>query len=86
MKQDLGIKIREVLDQRGQLALPAARIGDYDDLYAAGLKSFATVQVMLALEGLFNVEFPDDMLTRNTFSSIHNIGEGVSLLKLSEGA
>jgi len=40
------------------------------DLYQAGMTSHASVNVMLALEGKFDVEFPDRMLRRNVFESI----------------
>jgi acyl carrier protein len=40
------------------------------DLYDAGLTSFASVQLMLALEEAFDVEFPERMLNRKTFASL----------------
>ncbi len=62
--------IRQALDQHGRLGVPAARLDDSADLYAAGLTSFAAVQVMLALEENLGVEFPDRMLNRKSWSSI----------------
>ena len=50
----------------------------YDaDLYAAGLSSHATVNLMLALEEAFDIEFPDRLLRRQTFSSIDAIAEAL---------
>jgi len=43
------------------------------DLYELGLTSHASVNVMLALEDEFDVEFPDEALKKSTFASIHNI-------------
>ncbi len=43
------------------------------DLYQSGMTSHASVNVMLALEGEFDVEFPDHMLKRNVFRSIRSI-------------
>lgn len=40
------------------------------DLFDAGMTSHQTVQVMLALEDEFDIEFPDDQLTRSTFETI----------------
>ena len=40
------------------------------DLYAAGLSSFASVQIMLAIEETFDLEFPDNLLNRKSFQSI----------------
>ena len=45
-------------------------LADDADLYAAGLSSFASVQLMLGLEEAFDIEFPDSMLNRKSFASI----------------
>src|SRR5690606_41883690 len=45
-------------------------VADAADLYAAGLSSFASVQLMLGLEEAFDIEFPDHMLNRKSFASI----------------
>ena len=66
-------RIRAVLAQHGRLAQDAQAIGTSTDLYQAGLTSHASVNVMLALESAFDVEFPDQMLTRSVFSSIDAI-------------
>jgi acyl carrier protein len=63
-------RIRTVLAQHGRLAQDAATLADAADLYQAGLTSHASVNVMLALESSFDVEFPDQMLTRSVFSSV----------------
>ena len=62
--------IRELLAKHGGLPTAVAEISDTADLYAAGLSSFASVQLMLALEDNFEVEFPDRMLNRRSFASI----------------
>ncbi|MDQ2724730.1 MAG: acyl carrier protein [Actinomycetota bacterium] len=43
------------------------------DLYRNGLSSHASVNVMLALEDAFDLEFPDRMLKKSTFESIDAI-------------
>ncbi len=35
---------------------------------------------MVALEDEFDVEFPDEMLTRQTFSSVRRISDGTATL------
>jgi acyl carrier protein len=77
----LGSRIRAVLATHGRLGVDAARLSDTDDLYAAGITSLASVNVMLALEGEFNIEFPDNMLNRSLFSSVAAIQAAV--LKLA---
>lgn len=73
-------KIRTVLARHGRLPGDVAAIGYDADLYAAGLKSFASVQVMLALEETFDVEFPERMLNRATFGSISAIDRSITEL------
>ena len=50
-------------------------LADDADLYAAGLNSHATVNLMLALEEAFDVELPDRLLRRRTFSSVDAMAE-----------
>jgi acyl carrier protein len=47
-----------------------ATLSDDDDLYQAGMTSHASVNVMLALEDAFDIEFPDRMLKRSVFESV----------------
>lgn len=72
--------IRAVLTKHGRLPGNIADVAYAADLYAAGLKSFASVQVMLALEEAFDVEFPERMLNRNTFASIEAIDRALAEL------
>jgi acyl carrier protein len=88
MKSDSGVRevgsdlaaIREILAQHGRLCAAAGSLQDDSDLYSAGLTSLATVNVMLALENHFDIEFPDAMLSRKTFASIESIAEAVAEL------
>lgn len=70
--------IRRALDQHAQLSSPAESVADDADLYAAGLTSHATVNVMLAIENDLDIEFPDELLTRSTFASVGAIAEAVT--------
>jgi len=65
--------IRSVLKEHGRLSVDAATIAESADLYQLGLTSHASVNVMLALEGKFDLEFPDRMLKRGVFESIASI-------------
>lgn len=62
--------IRTILREHGRLAVDVATLADETDLYQAGMSSHASVNVMLALEGKFDVEFPDRMLRRRVFESV----------------
>ncbi|WP_420750595.1 acyl carrier protein [Rhodococcus sp. O3] len=66
--------VRNVLAQQGRLSVDAMTLDTGVDLYTVGLTSHASVNVMLALEEVFGVEFPDELLRRSTFESIASIG------------
>ena len=61
-------------------------LADDADLYAAGLTSHATVDLMLALEEAFDVEFPDSLLRRRTFSSVDAIAEALTEIGVKKEA
>jgi len=69
--------IREVLADHGRLVTDVRSCGVGDDLYVLGLSSHACVNVMLALEERFDVEFPDHLLKAETFASISAIRGGL---------
>ena len=73
-------EIRAVLGRSGALQADVATLGEGDDLYAAGLTSLASVNLMLALEETFDIEFPERMLRRKTFESIAAIRSAISEL------
>lgn len=73
-------KVREILEKNGRLSTPVTGLANDSDLYNAGLTSLATVGLMLALEDEFNIEIPDSMLGRKTFSSIQSIVDVVEQL------
>ena len=55
-------------------------------LPGAGLTCHATVSVMLALEEAFDIEFPDRLLRRKTFSSIDAIAEALAEIGVRDEA
>ena len=76
-------QIRAILKEHGRLAVDPSTLGEDADLYQAGMTSHASVNVMLALEGTFDVEFPDRMLRRGVFESIAAIK--AALEELTDG-
>ena len=66
-------QIRAILKEHGRLAVDVGALPDDGDLYQAGMTSHASVNVMLALEGAFDIEFPDRMLRRGVFESVESI-------------
>ncbi len=79
-------RIREILADHARLNVDPATLADDDDLYQAGMTSHASVQVMLALEDEFDIEFPDAMLKRSVFESIANMAAAIGTLTSEEAA
>jgi acyl carrier protein len=73
-------KIRKILKDHGRLTQDAATLAEDADLYQAGMTSHASVNVMLALEGEFDIEFPDHMLKRGVFESMASMRDAISQL------
>ncbi|MBQ0937180.1 acyl carrier protein [Ideonella paludis] len=80
MSASVAERIRAILAKHGKLSQDAAALAADADLYAAGMTSHASVNVMLALEGEFDIEFPDHLLTRAVFSSVAAIQAAVEEL------
>ena len=70
-------QIREILSTHGRLSADVSALSDDADLYDAGLTSLITVNLLLAIEDHFDVEFPDELLSRRTFQSIDALSEAV---------
>ncbi len=73
-------RIREILAKHARLSADITTLSDESDLYSAGLTSLTTVNLMLAIEEQFDIEFPDHMLGRKTFGSIQALCEAVEEL------
>lgn len=78
--EEITTAIRTVLAEQGRLSVDAAAVDESADLYAAGLTSHATINVVLGLENALDIELPDEMLVKGTFASIAAIREAVSPL------
>jgi acyl carrier protein len=72
--------VREIIQEHGRLSVDVAALPDDASLYEAGMTSHASVNVMLALEDAFDVEFPDEMLKRSVFESVASIAGALSQL------
>jgi acyl carrier protein len=78
--------VRTILEDHARLPVAASTLAADADLYAAGMTSHASVNVMLALEDHFDVEFPDDMLKPSVFATIAAISEAVDQLRREQAA
>ncbi|MCA8925556.1 MAG: acyl carrier protein [Planctomycetes bacterium] len=73
-------KVRQVIAEHAQLPADLPPLEDQTNLYEVGMASRASVNMMLALESVFEIEFPDSMLNRAVFESIAAISEAVEEL------
>jgi acyl carrier protein len=74
-------KIRDILARHGRLPVGIETLSDTDDLHEAGLTSFASVELMMALEEAFEVEYPDKMMNRRNFSSVAAISAAIQKIR-----
>ena len=84
MSVSVQARVRSVLKNAGCLQVDVDQLADDADLYAAGLNSHATVNLMLALEDAFDVELPDRLLRRRTFASVGAIAEALSEIGVAD--
>jgi D-alanine--poly(phosphoribitol) ligase subunit 2 len=73
-------EVRQVVAESELLAQPVETLSDTDDLFEAGLTSYGSVRIMLALEDRFDVEFPEALLTRKTFATFAAMAAAVGSL------
>ena len=71
-------QVRQILAHNGRLAVPVDNLAEDADLFAAGLDSLAIVNVLMSIEEHFDIELPDELLSRRTFASIGAITRVVS--------
>jgi len=80
MIKSVSAAVREIVREHGRLAVDVDGLPDDASLYEAGMTSHASVNVMLALEDAFDVEFPDEMLKRSVFETVANIAGALRAL------
>lgn len=76
--------IRRIVQEHGRIPNSIDGVADTDSLYNVGLTSHATVNVMLALEDEFDIEFPERFLNRSTFETIASLRAAIGSI-MEEG-
>lgn len=74
-------RIRQIVREHAGLGTAYDKVTPSTDLYRAGMTSYASVVLMIALENEFDLEFPDTMLSRNVFESIDSIATAIESLQ-----
>jgi acyl carrier protein len=77
---DVSDRIKQIIFEHGRLPTDVRTLAEDADLYQAGMTSHASVNLMLALEAAFDIEFPDAMLKRSVFQSVSSISQALSEL------
>jgi acyl carrier protein len=79
-------EVRRIVGDNARLSVDVGTLQPQSDLYEAGMTSHASVNVMLAIEDAFDIEFPDRMLKRSVFESISAIASALTELQTSAAA
>ena len=74
-------RIRKIVKDNSGLGLNFESVDDRTNLYQAGMTSYASVVLMIALENEFELEFPDGLLSRRVFESIDTIASAIESLQ-----
>lgn len=69
--------VREIIALQGRLSVPIDQVAGADDLYAVGVMSHTAVNVMLAIEDRFAIEFPDALMSKSTFATVDALAAAV---------
>ena len=77
-------RIQKIVRDNAGLGAGFENIDSSTDLYRAGMTSYASVVLMIALENEFGLEFPDGMLSRSVFESVDAIANAIESLQQVE--
>jgi acyl carrier protein len=72
--------VRDILQQAVTLSVPVSSLSEDDDLYEAGLSSFDLITLITTLEEKSRVEFPLELMVRETFATIERISSTIDSL------
>lgn len=81
MSQETLEAVRRIVADHAALERDPATLAPTDDLFEAGMTSHRSINVMMAVEEELDVEFPDDLLTQETFTSLQSISDTVEQLR-----
>lgn len=70
-------RVRTTVGSMNLLPVPLDGLSDDDNLFDAGMTSFGSVQLMMAIEEEFDIEFPNSLLTRKTFATLGGLTSAV---------
>jgi acyl carrier protein len=65
--------IQSLIDQEAQIRVPASHLTPRANLYELGMTPFTAIRLLLAIEREFRIEFPRELLNRETMATMDNI-------------
>ena len=73
-------RVRAIVASMNLVPVPLDGLAEQDNLFDAGMTSFGSVQLMMAIEEEFDIEFPNSLLTRKTFATLDGLNAAVEQL------
>ncbi len=73
-------RVRAIVASMNLVPVPLDSLTEQDNLFDAGMTSFGSVQLMMAIEEEFDIEFPNSLLTRKTFATLDGLNAAVEQL------
>jgi acyl carrier protein len=73
-------RVRAFVGSMNLVPVPIDGLSDQDNLFDIGMTSFGSVQLMMAIEEEFDIEFPNSLLTRKTFATLGGLIAAVEQL------
>lgn len=71
-------RVRAIVASMNLVPVPLDSLTDDDNLFDAGMTSFGSVQLMMAIEEEFDIE--NSLLTRKTFATLAGLNSAVEQL------
>jgi acyl carrier protein len=78
---DLEDRIIQIIMKSDVLPSDASLADAESNLWDSGMDSLASVRLLVLLEDAFTVEFPDELLTRDTFSTVRRLASIIGELE-----
>jgi D-alanine--poly(phosphoribitol) ligase subunit 2 len=78
-------RVRAIVGSMNLVPVPVDGLSDEANLFDAGMTSFGSVQLMMAIEEEFDIEFPNSLLTRKTFATLGALTAATEQLVAEKG-
>lgn len=72
--------VREAVARSSGISSDISQLPGAEDLFLAGMKSHASVNLMLDMEETLDIEFPEALILKSTFTSIDGICAAVKAI------